>query len=71
MLFSWAHSTASLLQSVYSNDRGGAFANFRQLAKDMDVILGAGLAAFFQYVLCFANCLQSQLLISHDCLLIK
>lgn len=70
-LFSWAHSTASLLQSVYSNDRVGAFENFRQLAKDMDVILGAGLDAFFRYELRFANCLQSQLLISHDCLLIK
>jgi hypothetical protein len=33
----------------------------------MDVILGAEVDVIFQYEFCFANYLQSQLLISHDC----
>ncbi|TYO61991.1 hypothetical protein FXV83_35395 [Bradyrhizobium hipponense] len=56
---SWADSIASLLQSAYGDDQGGAFENFHQLLKDMRIILGPGLKVFFQYELRFANCLQS------------
>ena len=64
---SFAHpETASLLQSGYSDYQIGTFKNFDQLVEDALIVLGPRLKVFFQYELCFAKRMKSQLLISHS-----
>jgi hypothetical protein len=60
-----------LLQAVYCDYQVGAFKNFHQLVEDTLIVLRPGPKIFFQYELGFADCLKSQLLISHSFLPIK
>jgi hypothetical protein len=55
-----------LLQAVYCDYQVGAFKNFHQLVEDTLIVLRPGPKIFFQYELGFADCLKSQLLISHS-----
>ena len=59
------------LQAAYSDYQIGAFENFHQLVEDTLIVLRPGPKIFFQYELGFADCLKSQLLISHSFLPIK
>jgi hypothetical protein len=69
---SFAHGkTALLLQAAYCDYQVGAFENFHQLVEDTLIVLRPGPKIFFQYELGFADCLKSQLLISHSFLPIK
>jgi hypothetical protein len=60
-----------LLQAAYCDYQIGAFENFHQLVEDTLIVLRPGPKIFFQYELGFADCLKSQLLISHPFLPIK
>jgi len=60
-----------LLQAVYCDYQIGAFENFHQLVEDTLIVLRPWPKIFFQYELGFADCLKSQLLISHSFLPIK
>jgi hypothetical protein len=60
-----------LLQAAYCDYQIGAFENFHQLVEDTLIVLRPGPKIFFQYELGFADCLKSQLLISHSFLPIK
>jgi hypothetical protein len=55
----------TLLQAAYGSHHIGSFENFYQLVEDALIVLRTGLQVFFQYELRLANCLNSQLLISH------
>ena len=69
---SFAHrKTALLLQAVYCDYQIGAFENFHQPVEDVLIVLRPGPKIFFQYELCFADCLNGQLVISHPFLPIK
>jgi hypothetical protein len=57
-----------LLQTAYGDYQIGAFENLHQLVEDSLVVLRPRPKIFFQYELRVANCLKSQLLISHSCL---
>jgi len=57
---------ASLLQSADSDYHIRPFENLHQLVENTPLVgVRAGLKVFFQYALGFADCPNSQLLISH------